>query len=102
VIFVNKVLILLLLHPFHGLFSRTTCISRYQKEKTSLNLNEARVDGVLGCSDISWTICKQSASRSRQMTTPTPHDSIFYRPDDLPDAQPTASKHWRTMGTSKL
>jgi len=28
-------------------------------------------------SDISWTICKQSAPCSRQITTPTPHHSIF-------------------------
>jgi len=28
-------------------------------------------------SGISWTICKQSASRFRQITTPTPHHSIF-------------------------
>jgi len=28
-------------------------------------------------SGISWTICKQSAPRSRQTTTPTPHHSIF-------------------------
>ena len=28
-------------------------------------------------SDISWTICKQSAPRSRQITTPTPHCSVF-------------------------
>ena len=26
---------------------------------------------------ISWAICKQSAPRSRQITTPTPHHSIF-------------------------
>jgi len=26
---------------------------------------------------ISWTICKQSAPRSRQITTPTPYHSIF-------------------------
>ena len=26
---------------------------------------------------ISWTICKQSAPRSSQITTPTPHHSIF-------------------------
>ena len=43
---------------------------------------------------ISWTICK-SAPRSRQTTTPAPHCSVFYRPDALPAAQPTASKHWR-------
>jgi len=28
-------------------------------------------------SGISWTICKQSAPLSRQITTPTPHRSIF-------------------------
>ena len=50
---------------------------------------------VLGWPGISWTICKQSAPRSRQITTPTPHHSIFYRPDALPDAQPTVSKHCR-------
>ena len=44
-------------------------------------------------SGISWAICK-SAPRSRQITTPTPHHSVFYRPDVLPATQPTASKHW--------
>jgi len=29
-------------------------------------------------SGISWTICKRSAPRSRQITTPTPHHSVFY------------------------
>ena len=43
-------------------------------------------------SGISWTICK-SASRSRQITMPVPHHSVFYRPDALPAAQPTGSKH---------
>ena len=43
---------------------------------------------------ISWAICK-SAPRSRQITTPAPHHSVFYRPDALPAAQPKASKHWR-------
>jgi len=43
---------------------------------------------------ISWAICK-SAPRSRQITTSAPHHSVFYRPDALPAAQPTASKHWR-------
>jgi len=45
-------------------------------------------------SGISWAICK-SAPHSRQITTPAPHQSVFYRPDALPAAQPTASKHWR-------
>ena len=43
---------------------------------------------------ISWAICK-SAPRSRQITTPAPLRSVFYRPDALPAAQPTVSKHWR-------
>ena len=33
--------------------------------------------GFWDSSGISWTICKQSAPRSRQITTPTPHRSIF-------------------------
>jgi len=41
-------------------------------------------------SGISWVICK-SAPRSRQITTPTPHHSVFYRPDALPAAQPCQS-----------
>ena len=45
-------------------------------------------------SSISWAICK-SAPSFRQITMPTPHHSVFYRPDALPAAQPTASKHWR-------
>jgi len=43
---------LLPLHPLNGLFSRITSVSRYQKGKTSLDINEARDDGVLGCSGI--------------------------------------------------
>jgi len=107
-----SVLLLLLLHPFNCLFSGQPGVSRYQKGKTSLDLNEARDDvscsskiqigftflvpahlgspgqravkrmyvrddGVLGCSDISWTVCKQSAPHSRRITTTTPHHSIF-------------------------
>ena len=40
-------------------------------------------------SGTSWAICK-SAPRSRQITTPAPHHSVFYRPDALPVAQSTA------------
>ena len=78
-------------HPFNGLWSRTTRVSRYQKGKTNVDFTEAR--------DSEWQwhqlgICK-SATHSRQITTPAPHHSVFYRPDALPAAQPTASKHWR-------
>ena len=47
-------------------------------------------------SGISWAICK-SAPSSRLITVPAPHHSGFYRPDALPAAQPTASKHWRHL-----
>jgi len=33
------------------------------------------------------------APHSRQITTPAPHLSVLYRPDALPAAQPTVSKH---------
>jgi len=45
---------------------------------------------------ISWAICK-SALRSRQITTPETHHSVFYRPDALPATQQTASKYWMEM-----
>jgi len=48
----------------------------------------------VSCSGISWDICK-FALRSR----PAPHHSVFYRPDALPAAQPTASKHWSQQWT---
>jgi len=53
-----------------------------------ISLKQEKVSG----SAISWVICK-SAPRSRQITTPAPHHSVFYRPDALPTAQPIASKH---------
>jgi len=53
-------------------------------------LNQDTVSG----SGISWAICK-SASRSRQITIPAPHHSVFYSPDALHAARPTVSKHWR-------
>ena len=47
-------------------------------------------------SDISWAICK-SAPRSRQITMPAPHHTLFFtgRMPFLPTNQPTVSKHWR-------
>jgi len=33
--------------------------------------------GLCDGSGISWAICKQSARRSRQISTPTPNHSIF-------------------------
>jgi len=73
----SKRLIVLLMLLFNFPFSRTTWVSQYRECKTSMNLNEARDDGVMGCSGISWTICKQSAPHSKQITAPTHHHSIF-------------------------
>jgi len=52
-------------------------------------------------SGISWAICK-SATRSRQITPPAPHHSVFYRPDALPATQPTVSKHRRLYYTTHV
>ena len=87
---------ILYLQRFNSFFSRTTWVSRYQKGKTSPDLNEARDNGVLGCSGISWTICKQSAPRCRQDNHINTSSLNFYRPDALPDVQPIASN---TEGT---
>ena len=64
-------------HPFNGPFSGTTQVSRYQwvavasaGPYASLHLAPGR--------------------QSHQHPT-----TVFYRPDALPAAQPTASKHWR-------
>ena len=47
-------------------------------------------------SGVNWTICKQFAPCSRQITTPTPHHSISTgRMIFLAPNQPTASKHRR-------
>jgi len=80
-------------HPFNGPFPGLyTQVGRYQKGKPIwILLKQETVSG----SGISWAICK-SAPRSRQITTRTPHHSLFYRPDALLAAQPTGSKHWRS------
>ena len=60
-------------HPFNSPLSRTTWLSRYQKGKPIwILLKQETVSG----SGISWAICK-SAPRSRQITTPEPHHSVF-------------------------
>ena len=69
-------------HPFNGPLSRTTWVSRYQKGKPIwILLKQETMSG----KGIHWAICK-SAPRSRQITTPASHHSVFYRPDALPAA----------------
>jgi len=60
-------LLLLLLHLFNDLFSRTTCLIQYQKSKTSLDLNQTGDDGVCGWQWHQLVQCKLSAPRSRQI-----------------------------------
>ena len=77
--------LLLLLHLFNGLFSMTSWVSRYQKGKTSLDLNEARDDGVLGWQwhqlDHRQTICSPLQTDNHTNT------SSLYRPDALSSNQ---------------
>ena len=77
--------------PFNGPLSGTTRVSRYQKGKTNLDFTEAR--------DSEWQwhrlghmqVCTSLQTDNHTSTPPL----SFYRPDALPAAQPTASKHWR-------
>jgi len=73
----------------NGPLSMTTQVSWYQKGKTNLDFTEAR--------DCEWQWHQlghmQVCTSLQQTTTPAPHHSVFYRPDALPAAQPTASKH---------
>ena len=64
-------------HTFNGPFPRLPRSARTRKVKPIwILLKQETVSG----SGISWAICK-SAPRSRQITTPAPHNSVFYRPD---------------------
>ena len=75
--------------PFNGPLSGTTRVSQYQKGKTNLDFTEAR--------DSEWQWLQlghmQVCTLLQTDITPAPHRSVFYRPDALPAAQPTASKH---------
>ena len=78
-------------HPFNGLCLGLPRWTSTRKVKPIwILLKQETVSG----SGISWAICK-SAPCSRQITTPAPDYSVFYRLDALPAAQPTASKPWR-------
>ena len=73
--------------------SWSTWVSWYQKGKTSLDLNEARDDGVL---EWQWhqlnhmqKICPLLQTNDHANTS----SLNFYRLDAFPDAQPAVSKH---------
>ena len=71
-------------------FSGTTRVSQYQKGKTNLDFTEAR--------DSEWQVASAGPYASLHLAPdrqPRQHPTtqVFYRPDALPAAQPTASKH---------
>jgi len=80
-------------NPFNGPLSTTTRESRYQKGKTNLDFTEAKD------SEWQWNplghmqVCTSHQTDNDASTAP--HRSVFYRPDALPSAQPTASKQRR-------
>ena len=67
-------------HPFNGPFSSTR-----KAKPIWILLKQETVSG----SVISWAICK-SAPRSRQITTPAPHHSVFLQAG-CPSCHPTYS-----------
>jgi len=75
---------------FNSPFSGTTRVSRYQKDKTNLDFTEAR--------DSEWQWHQLGHMQVFILLQTDNHAStsplkFFYRPDALPAAQPTASKH---------
>jgi len=80
-------------HTFNFLDHRTTCVSWYQKGKTNLDFTGARV------SEWQWhqldrmQVCTSLQTDNHASTPPL----SFYRPDALPAAQPTVSKHGRQL-----
>jgi len=76
-------------HAFNGPLSGTTQVSRYQNGKTNLDF--------IGARDSEWQwhrlghmqVCTSLQTNNHASTPPL----SFYRPDALPAAQPTASKH---------
>jgi len=76
-------------HPFNGPFSGTTQVGWYQKGKTNLDFTEAR-DSEWHCHQLGhMQVCTLLQTDNHTSTPPL----CFYRPDALPAAQPTVSKH---------
>jgi len=76
---------------FNGLFSKTTWVGRHQKGKPFLILLEQMMGWQWHQLDHMQIICTSLQTDNHTSTSPL----SFYRPDALPAAQPTASKHWR-------
>ena len=79
-----------LLHPFNSLFCRTTWVSWHQKGKPFWILLEQEMMGwQWHLLDHMQIICTLLQTDNHASTSPL----SFCRPDALPAAQPTASKH---------
>ena len=88
--------------------SRTTWVSQYQEDKTSLDLLEQKI---VSCSSISWAICK-SASRGRQISCQQPSTQFlqagcpFCHPTNITKAlkaqQKQETQKWPTTQNTKL
>ena len=68
------------------LFSRWTWVSRYLLRQRMMDV----------CGDS----CSYRSCKAPVKSSPTNQHQVFYRPDALPIAQPTVSKHWRENITS--
>jgi len=79
--------------------SGTIRVSRYQKGKNQEGKNQSGFTGARN-SEWQWHLLgHMQVCTSSQTTTPTSHNSVFYRPDALPATQPTASKHCLATST---
>ena len=80
------------LHPFNGLFSRTTWVSWHQTGRPFWILVQQEMMG-WQCYQLDHTqiICTSLQTHNHASTSPL----SFYRPDALPAAKPTASMHRR-------
>jgi len=81
----------ILLHPFDGLFSRTTQVSRHQRGRTILDFTEATDNGVAIASAGPYANYLHLAQTGNHAST---SPLSFYRVDVLPATEPTVSKHW--------
>ena len=75
-------------HPFNGPLSRTTRVSQYQKGKTNLDFTEAGDSEWQSHQPGHMQVCTSLQTDNHASTPP-----VFYRPDALHAAQPTASNH---------
>jgi len=66
----------------------------YRPNPWFLMLTWGRFGAQAWAPDLPGVICKSNLHLGPDTTTPASHRSVFYRPDALPAAQPTASKHW--------